>query len=182
MSSRLTAAQTRSREEAARNALALENAQSLADAIALSEELRASNVLLRQQLDNSVQPIQSVQLHTPLVPSPSSPILHRTLPLQIPADISLLEMQLQLDTANKRLREFEDQAEMARKRTALREELALITQKLFDLENSANLPLSPPMEVYSSSSSGVNTYRTMEDGPYIRNLSVPLTEFWGTPD
>jgi hypothetical protein len=180
MSTRLPAANTSSREEAARNALALENAQSLATAIAFSEELRTSNLFLRQQLNLSVQPIQSVQLHTPLVPLPSSPILQRTLPLQIPADISLLEMQLQLDTANKRLREFEDQAEMARKRMALREKLALITQKLFDLENSVNLPVLAPMEIYSSSSSGVNTLHQV--CPYIRNLTVPLPEFWGTPD
>ena len=81
MSTRLPAANTSSREEAARNALALENAQSLADAIALLEESRASNILLRHQLELSVQPIQSVQLNTPLVPSPSSPILQRTTPL-----------------------------------------------------------------------------------------------------
>ena len=68
MSSRLTAAQTRSREEAASNALALENAQSLANAIALSEELRASNVLLRQELELSVQSLQSVPPHQQLVP------------------------------------------------------------------------------------------------------------------
>ena len=163
MSTRLPAANTCSREEAARNALALENAQSLANAIALSEELRASNVLLRQELELSVQSLQSVPPHTQLVPSPSGPFSQRTSPLQIPADISLLEMQLQLDTANKRLREFEDQAELARKRTALREELALITQKLFDLENSVNLPVLAPLEVYSSSSNGVNTFRTIQD-------------------
>ena len=54
MSTRLPAANTSSREEAARNALALENAQSLANAIASSEKLRTSNLLLRQQLSLSV--------------------------------------------------------------------------------------------------------------------------------
>jgi len=121
MSSIITAAQTRAKEEAARNALALENAQSLANSIALSEELRTSNLLLRQQLSLSVQPSQSVQPNVPLEPSPSSPILQIASPLRIPTDIPLLRMQVQLDSANKRLWEFEDQAEMARKRTALRE-------------------------------------------------------------
>jgi len=48
---------------------------------------------------------------------------------------------------------------MVRKRAALRQELAIITQKLSVFENSATLPVVPTIEVYSSSSSGVNTFR-----------------------
>jgi len=116
MSTRLTAAQTRSREEAARNALALENAQSLA--IAFSEKLRTSNLLLRQQLRFSVQPSQSVQPHVPSEPSPFSPILQIASPLQIPADILQFGKLTHFYSTNHQYRGFEDKAAMVTSRNA----------------------------------------------------------------
>ena len=60
----LTVAQRRSGEEAARSALDLKNAQSLANAIALSEELTAENALLTQRVSDTAQLNQSVPVFT----------------------------------------------------------------------------------------------------------------------
>jgi hypothetical protein len=124
MSARLTAAQRRSREEEARSALALENAQSLANAIALSEELTAENALLRQQVSETAQLDQSVPVINPALLSLSSPITQMVSSSTVIEDIPLSELQTQIDSARKRIREFEEQAETARKRAALRDELA----------------------------------------------------------
>ena len=154
MSARISAAQRRLREEAARSALDLENAQSLASAIALSEELAAENALLRQQVSGIAQHDQPVPVNNPAFSSPLSTTTQIVSTSQLVEDIPMLEMQIQIESAHKRLREFEQQAEMARKRTSLREELAMLTKKLLEFENPTNQPVTLPIEVYSSSSNG----------------------------
>ena len=64
MSAKLTTAQERSCGKTARSALDVESAQSLAYAIAFSQELTAENALLRQQVSNSAQLDQSVPVLT----------------------------------------------------------------------------------------------------------------------
>ena len=68
-------------------------------------------------------------------------------------------MPKQLEVAHKRLRDFEEQSEFERKRKALRDELACVTNRLFDLESN-NRSTPSNVEVNSSTFSGVQTQLT----------------------
>ena len=84
------------------------------------------------------------------------PTVESNLPSSHSGDLLLREIQSQLEVANKRLRDYEEQSEFEEKRKALREELAVVTNRLLELENG-NIPTSSNAEVHSSSPSGVHT-------------------------
>ena len=78
------------------------------------KELTAENALLRQLFGGLAKLVQSVPVHYSVLSPQSSPITQIVSSSQFIEDIPLLEMQIHIESAHKRLREFEQQAEMAR--------------------------------------------------------------------
>jgi len=120
-----------------------------------SVELASANLLLQQQLQETAN---SIQLYPSLSTAQSiitMQTVEHVLPLLQSGNQLLGNSQLQLDGANKRLREFEEQTEIERKQRILSEELTLVTNRFRDFKNS--LSYSSNVVSYSSSSSGAHT-------------------------
>ena len=158
MSARISAAQRRTNDAA--TALTAHNhlINQLTEANNRAADLASANLLLQQQIEESVT-VSISQPNVSTVQQLSVPTVDTNLPPVNSGDQLLVDMRRQLEVANKRLRDFEEQSEFERKRKALRDELACVTKRLLDLENN-NWSTSSNVEVNSSSVSGVQTQLT----------------------